>query len=415
MVTDTKTPQISDHCAVRLHNFIVIFGGRSGPVLSTRGIWTYNLYTDKWEKHVIPKKRKAPQPFVHAVAETIEGTIYTFGGSSTIHNGFERNTLWTLSRTETGDFSWGVIKYQGDKKSPSPRTRHTGWEYAGKLWVFGGKGPSPKHYLNDDGDIANDVVPQNNQLLCYYPHTQKWANPKCFGEKPSPRSSHCTTIIREKVWLFGGYNEKLACLSDFFQLNMHSLTWMRIQTGRCCPAARCGYTLTATADDRLILHGRNCTWIMDLTSYSWRRYTSGKHHARYDHTATLGLNSNVIAIGGYRAFEVYNEIFHVILEPMTLQKLAAHMIFKHPDLIAWKSLPKKLINVLGISDKEQDAAASFIEHSTTTSATGLTTAIAKTYGYLTQDLSKETVFPRVHRLPHDPEIQKFIGFLLKNH
>ena len=185
MVNETELPRISEHCAVRLDNFIIIIGGESdGLVLPTREIWTYNLYTDKWEKHVIPKKREAPRSLHYAVAVSIESIIYTFGGMCT-HEHIEINELWTLSRTETGDFTWTFIKYQSDKESPSPRDQHTGWEYARKLWVFGGEGPSPEIYLNDYGDIEYGCYHRNNQLLCYDPDIRKWTNPKCFGEVPS--------------------------------------------------------------------------------------------------------------------------------------------------------------------------------------------------------------------------------------
>ena len=63
---------------------------------------------------------------------------------------------------------------------------HTGWEYAGKLCVFGGRGPSPEGYLNDYGDIAGDFLMKlNNQLLCYNPNSKRWTNPQCFGATPT--------------------------------------------------------------------------------------------------------------------------------------------------------------------------------------------------------------------------------------
>ena len=370
MVNETKLPWIRGHCAVRLENFIIIIGGREvtkefdpkhGPALSTRNIWRYNLYTEKWEKQLIPKKsNEAPFPFYNAVAVAIEGTIYTFGGGNAHVE--ERNQLWTLSRTETGDFVWRFINHRCKKESPSPRRRHTGWEYAGKLWVFGGEGPSPVSYLNDYGDTEYDVFPNiiNNQLLCYDPDIQKWTNPQCFGEVPSPRTGPCSTIITEKVWLHGGRITPLDYLDDFFQLNMHSLTWMRIQTGQPCPGGRPWSTLTATTDKQLVLHGFFSTWIMDLTSHSWRRYTTSRDF-QYDHTATLGLNSSVIILGGCfsdHALGITNYIFHLRLEPMSLQKLAAHTIYKHKDNLAWKYLPKKLIALLDLSDKKQGSSSS---------------------------------------------------------
>ena len=46
----------SGHSAVHLDNYLIIIGGWwDGEELSTRIIWMYNLYTEVWSKHVIPK------------------------------------------------------------------------------------------------------------------------------------------------------------------------------------------------------------------------------------------------------------------------------------------------------------------------------------------------------------------------
>ena len=365
MVNETELQWISGHCAVCLDNSIILFGGSYDAVdlLSTDVIWTYNLYTDKWEKHATSKRRVAPEPFEYAVAVTIEGTIYRFGGRR-YDGDVATNDLWTLSRTETGGFTWSFIKYQSDKESPSPRYGHTGWQYAGKVWIFGGKGHLPQRYLHDHGDVEGVIVITNNQLLSYDPNTNKWINPQCFGEVPSPRTDHSSTIFREKVFLFGGYNENLGFLDDFLQLNMYSLKWTRIQTGQHRPEASCDCTLTATTDNQLVLRMPGSdTWIMDLASHSWRLYSSEEDHDRYDHAATLGLNSNVIIIGGYveewfdDSHEMHDIIFHVMLEPKCLQKLAVHTIYKHQANLSLKCLPKKLIALLGITGNKQGSAS----------------------------------------------------------
>ena len=323
MVNETELQRVCGHSAVRLDTSIIIFGGSYDVFnpLSTDIIWTYNLYTDKWEKHATTKRRVGPDPFEYSVAAAIKGTIYSFGGRR-YDNDVAANDLWTLSRTETGSFIWSFIKYQSEKESPSPRHGHTGWQYAGKLWSFGGEGPlPPQSYLNDSGYVVGVTVFTNNQLLSYDPSTNKWTNPQCFGEVPSPRSDHSSTIIREKVFLLGGYDGKLGFLDDFLQLSMYSLTWTRIQTDQHCPVASWNCTLTATADNQLVLRTpERETWIMDLTSHSWKLYTSGKDHNRYHHTAKLGLSSNVIILGGVvmDTCRTYDIIFHVMLEPKSL-------------------------------------------------------------------------------------------------
>ena len=381
--------QFWNHSAVQLDNFVVIFGGSfddddddddddppSPPV-----IWMYNIYTEEWTQQVIPKhvvdESSAPESFYGAVAVAISGTIYTFGGVGYGKYGDSvstRNALWTLSKQKSGKFTWSLIEFQHDKTSPSPRTGHTGWEYSGKLWIFGGIGTSPELYLNDHGDIAGDNNhAANNQLLCYNPDSEMWTNPQCSGDVPSPRSHHASTIIKHKVWLFGGLNIKHILHDDIFELTMQSLTWTRVQNEQPCPQARRWCTLSALNNNKLVLHGGECgknhdetlsdTWIMDLTSYSWRQYKSRKDHTRRSHTATVCLNNNVTIIGGCQAdFEIYfhkpyNNVFHVMLEAESLQQLAARTIYKHQDEIKWNGLPNKLISLLGLSIKEKNQHA----------------------------------------------------------
>ena len=271
------------------------------------------------------------------------------------------NLLWTLARATPGCFTWSFIEPQCQGKSPSPRSSHAGWEYAGNLWIFGGAGPSPEGYLNDHGaNAGRSVFIMNNQLLCYNLNTKTWINPQCFGAIPSPRAGHACATIKDKVWLFGGRDDNLAVLDDIFGLTMLSLTWTQIQTSTPWLQTPDLCTLTAITDSHLVLHGGeddmnqlSVTWIMDLTSHSWRQYTSGKDHARWGHTSSPGLGSNVISFCGLKdagdTYEVYNNAFHVMLEPKCLQQLAMQIIHRHQDELPWNCLPGRLISLLGIS------------------------------------------------------------------
>ena len=145
------------------------------------------------------------------------------------------------------------------------------------------------------------------------------------------------------------------------ELTMHSLTWTRIQTGQPQPQARDLCTLTAITDNQLVLHGGkdkiqqglSDTWIMDLTSHSWRQYTSGNDHIWWGHTSSSGLNSNAIIFNGFNdlddTFDVRDNSFHVMLEPMFLQQLAMQIMHRHQDELPWNCLPRRLISLLGIS------------------------------------------------------------------
>ena len=361
--SENGLPVRRQHCAVHLGNFIIVIGGveRRDKLVSTHEIWKYNLSTGGWKK-LAPDKRVAPEPFYSAVAVAVEGSIYTFGGLDMKRE--RRNALWTLSSTEKGCFTWSSMKHQHEEESPSPRNGHTGWEYAGKLWVFGGEGPSPDGYLHQQGTFARSCfgLLANNQLLSYNPNTKNWTDPQYSGAVPRPRWGHASAVIGAKVFLFGGYIENQGCRNDFFQLDMLSLTWTKLGIGQPSPRHSC--SLTATLDNQLVLHGGqsaasrtlNDTWLMDLTSYSWKQNTSMKYHGRQNHTATLGLNNNVIIVGGYKDFEdAYDSVFYIKFQPRSLQELASCIVYKHKADLPRQCLPQKLIALLDISADGQDS------------------------------------------------------------
>ena len=155
-----------------------------------------------------------------------------------------------------------------------------------------------------------------------------------------------------------------------FALTMPSLTWTQIQTVQPGPQARKLCTLTAVTHHHLVLHGGispgkgqalSDTWIINLTSHSWTQYTSRTDHVRKGHTGSLGLNNNVIIIGGYGLFfdiPKSDNVFHVMLEANSLQQLAMRIIYKHQNDLSWNCLPKKLISQLGLCINKDDANTS---------------------------------------------------------
>ena len=228
---------------------------------------------------------------------------------------------------------------------------HSGWEYEKCLWVFGGEGPVSSEYLNDHGDFSGIFT---NQLLCYDPSTQMWTNPQCFGSVPSPRSHHCTDMIRDKVWLFAGKGNSTVRLEDLFELDMQSRVWTQITTGQTKLQGRFDSSLSANFDWQLVLHGGirtslpplalSETWIMDLPSQTWRKYTSYQDHGRDCHTGSLGANKSIVIIGGYNSKDTdYTSTFHVMLEAKSLQQLAMKTIYNNQGVLPWKCLPSKLV------------------------------------------------------------------------
>ena len=265
-----------DHVAVRFYHYIVVLGGRWHGIeaLSLNVIWTYNIYTEQWSKLGISAGAMAPPPTYEACAAVIGLDIYIFGGNriKTLSNWPTTNSLWKLSKTPNARFEWSKIEIINKAKSPSPRCLHSGWEYDGKLWTFGGRGLSPIGFLNDHGDYQDyDVLSKvNNQLLCFDPTCQEWMNPKCSGSVPPPLAGHASTIITDNVWQYGGLTSGFGVGFDYlYVLNILSRSWTRIEPGYDWPHAEPYCSFTALTNTYLVLHGLHDdgddhTWILNL-------------------------------------------------------------------------------------------------------------------------------------------------------
>ena len=261
------------HVAVKLDHNILVFD-------SQYSFWVYNLYTEQWKEYVDKKWCRDGHTWCHlsyddACAAVIGQDVYMFGGRDRYED--PTNALRKLHGTPQGLFFWTRIKTK-KAKSPSPRRDHSGWEYDGKLWTFGGNGPSLVGYLNDNG---NYDLHCNNQLLCFCPSTAKWTNPQCHGAMPPPVRSHATTTINDKVWLHGGFTPNFPPL-DLYELDMSSLTWALIAPVQPRPKGRYWCSLTAISDSELLLHGGIAdsetnvvlkdTWIFNVETLSWKQY-----------------------------------------------------------------------------------------------------------------------------------------------
>ena len=304
-----------------------------------------------------------------------------FGGYN-MSQGTYINELWQLNKSTERAFTWSKVTTE-NIEAPSPRCLHSGWTYLGKLWIFGGFGPSLDGYLSDNGDFLQLFTLNkgyNNQLLSFNPSSKEWVSLKSSGSIPSPRESHASTTIGDKVWLYGGYDISIV-FDELYKLNMSSLVWTQVQTGKTKPQGRYSCSLSAITHHRLLLHGGSGvdheplrdTWILDLSSKTWKQCKPGDY-PRCSHTESTGINSNSIIIGGGHTGSTginsnsiiiggsicpvdscdddHQTTFCIMLEPKSLQQLAMQTIYKHRNLLSCESLPMKLIKLLGMSSNE---------------------------------------------------------------
>jgi N-acetylneuraminic acid mutarotase len=62
-----------------------------------------------------------------------------------------------------------------------------------------------------------------------------WCRPTVTGNMPGARDGHSAIIIRNKMIIFGGYEEDIGLFSqDIYALDLNTLTWSLIPTFVCC-------------------------------------------------------------------------------------------------------------------------------------------------------------------------------------
>ena len=383
-----------DFVAIRYGDHILIFGGREEKTwpLSFHVFWMYNLYTEQWREYKIPKipsRKTAPTGRIDMCTVVIGKYIYMFGGIiKDYYKGLTfSNAVWKLTKAENRSLQWNEVGIRPAQKTPSPRFKHTAWNHADKLWVFGGFGSFDSEYLEEHGDFEQNEhmvaafvycnyacqIYANNQLLCFDPSNEVWTNPKCYGMIPSCRGDHATTIIGDQVWLYGGrLTTSTALYDDLYKLNMSTLTWTHIQTDQNrpqvfpnynippvfrnldIPQVFRNYTLNAITDSHIAFEGchasgSNDSWILDLTTLSWKKHSSNENQLYSGQTACLGMNSNIFIAG--RRLSNNNTCNHqlyntVMLAPRSLKHLAIQAVHNDwAELRPWKHLPNKLLNL----------------------------------------------------------------------
>ena len=332
-------------------------------------IWTYRLDTLQWEKFVIPINQMIPPGFRFSSLTAIGRNIYLFGGQTTVNHAVQAtNYMWKLSGTAQHGFKWSEIKTKDDKHALSPRAKHGACAYKDKLWIFGGQGIPLDGYLNDANSEFIHIrqhVPgslgYNNQLLCFSPSLQKWRNPKCHGDVPSPQTGRYVTQFGDNIWncridVTGNRN-------GLWELNMQSFVWTKIKVD--CPVKPSGryeYTFTAINVNTCVLHGGDGipagtalsdTWLFDLPSTSWRKYTGSADHIRSKHSATRGTNNSISIFGGLSNNEnlpvgekmnLCDDVYIIRLEPESLLKLTSKVVCNNRAVLQnyWKYLPGRL-------------------------------------------------------------------------
>lgn len=94
-----------------------------------------------------------------------------------------------------------------------------------------------------------------NDVWCYDPATNKWAQLDCIGYIPVPREGHAASLVDDVMYVFGGRTEEGADLGDLAAFRISSRRWYTFQNMGPSPSSRSGHSMTSVGKSIVVVGG----------------------------------------------------------------------------------------------------------------------------------------------------------------
>ncbi|KAK7102658.1 hypothetical protein V1264_020848 [Littorina saxatilis] len=244
------------HRAVAIKDLMIVFGGGNEGIVDE--LHVFNTTTNQW---FVPAVRGDIPPGCAAYGFICDGTrILVFGGM--VEYGKYSNELYELQASR---WEWKRLKPKPPKNAPPPcpRLGHSFTLLGNKGYLFGGlanDSEDPKtnipRYLNDLYTL--ELRPLSNQMA--------WDLPVVEGTPPPPRESHtCVSYTdkdgrRPRLIIYGGMS---GCrLGDLWQYDVESTTWTKPSIQGIPPLPRSLHSSTVIGN-RMFVFGGWVPLVMD--------------------------------------------------------------------------------------------------------------------------------------------------------
>ena len=206
-----------------------------------------------------PVKGDIP-PGCAAFGFVVDGTrILVFGGM--VEYGKYSSDLYELQASR---WEWKKLRPKMPKSGPGPcpRLGHSFTLIGNKVYLFGG-------LANDSEDPKNNIPRYLNDLYVLEiksNNVMQWDLPSCYGQAPPPRESHSATACFDKdgtnprLIIYGGMS---GCrLADLWILHIDTMTWSKPQLGGIPPLPRSLHSSTMIGQ-RMFVFGGWVPLVMD--------------------------------------------------------------------------------------------------------------------------------------------------------
>ncbi|EGZ26329.1 hypothetical protein PHYSODRAFT_350301 [Phytophthora sojae] len=241
--TEGAPPDPRYDCGLALYeSLLIVVGGIVGK-LRLNDLHILDLATNRTPHWIQPPISGTPPPSGHLLQIFIIGdTLYAIGGTM---DGKFLTELHALN-LKSGDWKWEKIKVTGTP--PSMRYWYSLTVLHGMVILYGGYGHPQR--LSDTFALRFDT------------ETPTWVELNPRGDIPGQSSTHSACVIKDRMYIFGGYDGKYR-RGQLFVFEIESITesdincvWRTVETLGGGPAPR--YTHSgASIGSQLIIYGGN--------------------------------------------------------------------------------------------------------------------------------------------------------------
>ncbi|KAI1876111.1 hypothetical protein JX265_000642 [Neoarthrinium moseri] len=233
------------HASLLVGNAFIVYGGDTkideADVLDET-LYLLNTSTRQWSR-ALPAGPRPSGRYGHSL-NIVGSKIFIFGGQI---EGYFMNDLaaFDLNQLQLPTNRWEILYENIDINSspkgrvPPARTNHTMISYNDKLYLFGGT--NGFQWFND--------------VWCYDPATNLWAQLDCIGYIPLPREGHAAALVDDVMYIFGGRTEEGADLGDLAAFRISSRRWYTFQNMGPTPSPRSGHSMTAVGKSVVVVGG----------------------------------------------------------------------------------------------------------------------------------------------------------------
>ncbi|KXJ94043.1 hypothetical protein Micbo1qcDRAFT_187874 [Microdochium bolleyi] len=270
------------HASLLVGNAFIVYGGdtkiEETDVLDET-LYLLNTSTRQWSR-ALPAGTRPSGRYGHSL-NIVGSKIYIFGGQV---EGYFMNDLcaFDLNELQMPNNRWNVLIENSDQSGqvqtaiPPARTNHSMITYDDKLYLFGGT--NGFQWFND--------------VWCYDPAVNKWAQLDCIGYIPVPREGHAAALVDDVMYVFGGRTEDGTDLGDLAAFRISSRRWYTFQNMGPSPSPRSGHSMTAVAKTIVVVGGEPSSATNQVNDLSIT-YLLDTTKIRYPNDAQIQSNTKI--------------------------------------------------------------------------------------------------------------------------